>query len=352
VTEVEKSAQLSARFVRPFVKMFSKRPDFDERCLRLKLDLTNLGPDERVRTDVAFQSLEELVKVTEDPNLGLRAGKMISAGASGPLEFVLHSAETLGEALQLASHHSRLYDEALDLRIELEGERAIVRLDSRIPRPKPAADFTTASWYANLLASPLTGAKGVECWFSHAAPADTREYENTFGPHAVRFSARCCGFAFDRKYLDAPLDGANARVHAILRAQVELMAAEMPSTRSIAAQVRELIASQLPRTKPNAQHVASVLRMSRRTFVRRLEEEGTTFTRELESVRRRLALKYVASADVPLTEISQLLGFSEVSAFHRAFKRWTEKTPIQYRHERNGEHRQNGHSGGGSGAVS
>lgn len=337
MTEVEKSAQLSARFVRPFVKMFAGRSDYEEHRRQLALDLTELGPEERVSTDVAFQSLEELVAHTQDPDLGLRAGRLMRAGSSGPLEFVLLSAATLGEALQLASRYARLYDEALDLRIEMDDSRVLVRLDSRIPRPKPAADFTMSSWYTNLLSSPLVGAHGVECWFSHAAPPDTRQYVKTFAPHAIRFGMPCCGFAFDRKYLETPLDGANARVHAILRAQVELMAAELPSARSIASQVRELIASQLPRTKPNAQHIASVLRMSRRTFVRRLEEEGTTFTRELENVRRKLALKYVASADVPLTEISQLLGFSEVSAFHRAFKRWTDKTPIQYRHERNVE---------------
>jgi AraC-like DNA-binding protein len=68
--------------------------------------------------------------------------------------------------------------------------------------------------------------------------------------------------------------------------------------------------------------------------MRRLEEEGTTFTRELDDVRRELGLQYVKSPAVPLSEISFLLGFSEVSAFHRAFKRWTSETPLQYRARR------------------
>src|SRR5262249_17915924 len=149
--ELEKSAQLSARFVRPFVRLFSDLPDYEERRRRLTHDLTNLGPEERVSTEVAFKNLEDLVALTKDLNLGLRAGRMMSAGASGPLEFVLHSADTLGEALQLASRYARLYDEALDFRVEHDAERVIVRVESRVTRPKPATDFTLSSWYANLL---------------------------------------------------------------------------------------------------------------------------------------------------------------------------------------------------------
>ena len=62
------------------------------------------------------------------------------------------------------------------------------------------------------------------------------------------------------------------------------------------------------------------------------EATGTTsFTEQLDELRRQLALRFVATPKLPLTEITDLLGFSHVQGFHRAFKRWTGQTPIQYR---------------------
>ena len=77
--------------------------------------------------------------------------------------------------------------------------------------------------------------------------------------------------------------------------------------------------------------------MSPRTLGRRLEHEGTTFKELLDDLRRRLALRYVGGArSRALTEIAFLLGFSQSAAFHRAFKRWTGQTPLEYRRERRG----------------
>src|SRR5262245_10780343 len=105
------------------------------------MELTTFDPEDRVPTDVAFKGLEDLVKATGDLDLGLRAGRSVGAGSSGPLEYALHSAPTLGRALELATKHCRLFDDALDLRLEPEGSQVLLRIESFIPRPKCAADF-------------------------------------------------------------------------------------------------------------------------------------------------------------------------------------------------------------------
>ena len=82
--------------------------------------------------------------------------------------------------------------------------------------------------------------------------------------------------------------------------------------------------------------VASALHLSERTLARKLEHEGTSFKNLLEDLRRRLALRYVGDSDLAFSEIAFLLGFSQVAAFHRAFKRWTDQTPLEYRTGRRG----------------
>jgi AraC-like DNA-binding protein len=95
--------------------------------------------------------------------------------------------------------------------------------------------------------------------------------------------------------------------------------------------VRALLASDLRRGQRTAESIARTLRMSRRTLVRRLESEGTSFTEQRDELRCHLAMRFVATADLPLQEISDLLGFSHVQGFHRAFKRWAGETPQRYR---------------------
>ena len=79
---------------------------------------------------------------------------------------------------------------------------------------------------------------------------------------------------------------------------------------------------------------ARSLQMSPRTLGRRLQHEGTTFKHLLDDLRRRMALRYVDGQELGLSEIAFLLGFSQTAAFHRAFKRWTAQTPLEYRRQR------------------
>ena len=74
--------------------------------------------------------------------------------------------------------------------------------------------------------------------------------------------------------------------------------------------------------------------MSPRTLGRKLQHEGTSFKHLLDDLRRRMALRYVDGQELGLSEIAFLLGFSQTAAFHRAFKRWTAQTPLEYRRQR------------------
>ena len=73
------------------------------------------------------------------------------------------------------------------------------------------------------------------------------------------------------------------------------------------------------------------MRLSPRTLQRRLKEQGMGFKNLIDDTRRRFAINYMKDRNHSLTQIAFLLGYSEVSAFNRAFKRWTDSTPLRYR---------------------
>ena len=96
-------------------------------------------------------------------------------------------------------------------------------------------------------------------------------------------------------------------------------------------QVHQLIAEALQQGLPTLGQIARRMAVSERTLRRRLEEQGTTFRAVLDETRARISRSYVSDRRLPLSEVAFLLGFSEPSAFHRAFKRWTGSTPAAFR---------------------
>jgi AraC-like DNA-binding protein len=117
----------------------------------------------------------------------------------------------------------------------------------------------------------------------------------------------------------------------VLRKYADVLLAELPKAESLTERVRALITEQLVAGEPSAERIARALHMSRRTLARKLDQEGTSFKDLLEGTRRHLALRYVGGHDLGMTEIAFLLGFSQAAPFHRAFKRWTGQTPLEYR---------------------
>jgi len=111
----------------------------------------------------------------------------------------------------------------------------------------------------------------------------------------------------------------------------QLVQESMRPSPAFSRKVRKLIDAQLECGRARAAVIAGQLDMSRQTLYKKLKDEDQTFAALLDQVRREHALVYLRDSDEALTTVAQRLGFSELSAFSRAFKRWMGESPAQYR---------------------
>lgn len=315
------------RLIRPFIQALARHPSFAGELERLRA----MRVDGRVPLERAHRSLVDWAHAVGDPALGLKAGELMSAGSGGALDFALHSASSLRTALELAERYLCLYSDGLSISLDIQQRRALLRLEHELNVPRIASDFLLAGCYASWLRPQLAEATDAEVWFSGETPEYAAEYARVFAPLHVRFGKRWDGFVFAADELERPLPGGNPQLHALHCKHLEALRAELPEPINFSARVCELVAGELGSERPTAVGIARELHMSRRTLVRRLKAEGTSFSEQLEVVRRQLALYFVGSSKLPLTEITKSLSFSHVQGFHRAFKRWTGLSPIRYR---------------------
>ncbi|MFJ3498916.1 AraC family transcriptional regulator [Streptomyces sp. NPDC090135] len=182
--------------------------------------------------------------------------------------------------------------------------------------------------FAGWLIRRRIGLRRVE--FVHPEPRHAHEYALLFGAPCV-FGAGRTAAVFDRADLDEPVlrDGVALKVF-LRRAPVDvLVSADYGST--VTGRVRHLIGQALPAGPvPTPEQLAVRLSVSPQTLRRRLAAEGTTYQRLRDQVRRDHAIAELAGGRVSIERLSRQLGFSEPSAFHRAFRRWTGETPRAY----------------------
>ena len=137
---------------------------------------------------------------------------------------------------------------------------------------------------------------------------------------------------FDRSVLDTPMQTADPKLARILRKHAESVLQSLPKgSTTWLDQFRDVLAHELAGGDPTIQVAADALHTSVRTLQRHLAEHDVTFQSELETMREALARRYLVERSMSVAEVAYLLGYSEPSAFHRAFKRWTGTTPGAFR---------------------
>lgn len=298
-------------------------------------------PDERVSGAAVERLWAFTVRETNDPLVGLHMAEGYNPGTLDILGYVVLSCSTVGEVLDRFSRYVRVLNDGMRVDVVRDGTSAYCRctfVDATdnylLRRPREAIDSLwggVARELGRLAMKPLTASA---VWFAQPWPpaSELAEYERVF--HApVQFGASENRFVIASSHLDEPIRSANPALLRVFEKHADDVLARMESHGKPSRRVMEIVAARMKGTVPTLTEVARELAMSDRNLQRALQSEGTSFQKVLDEIRRDLAISHLANPDTSAGQVGFLLGFSEPSAFHRAFRRWTGKAPHAFRRE-------------------
>jgi AraC-like DNA-binding protein len=283
-----------------------------------------------VEVDLALWAAAPLL--SGDECFGLHAAEHLSPeGAFDVLGYTLHASASVGDAFRRLVRYNRLLHDVAELDLQAGPEEArVVFCLTAEGTPRQQAEFSLAVFVNFCRNATGVDVIPVRIEFSHAAPRDLSEQARVFRCPLLFDKARNA-LVLPLGVLELPLLGTNPGLCAVLERQLDELVADLPTGESVVERVKRLIAAELCGGEPTAEVVARRMRATPRTLHRWLSAEGTSYREILEGLRRTLAVRYLAEERLAIGETAYLLGFSDASAFHRSFKRWTGQTPAQYR---------------------
>ncbi len=294
-----------------------------------------VDPEGRLPFETAHRLLDEIERVTAT-DFGLRAAELTLRHTETVLGTAVKCSRTVGDAYRRAARYSALINDTVQLHVHLEGDEARIVQEQHHPlgAHRLAAEFSLA--VLCLVAREAVGAafRPRRVWFRHPAPADRSHHDHMFGV-APTFSAARYELAVPRALLDAPMPGASDRLCAHIDPLLDELLRSLPQRDQLVGQVRAILSEAMNGGSVTVEQAAARLGMTPRSLQRRLRaESGVSFNQVRDQLRNELAQRYLKRNDLSLAEVSFLLGFSEPSTFHRAFRRWTGVTPDGWRRQR------------------
>jgi AraC-like DNA-binding protein len=341
---VPRERTVSAALVRTFTRgLDSLGIPVDDLLRRIGLSRSDIeDPDARIPRERSMRLWTETPLFIGDEEFGLHAAEIVhgsatSLGSIDVIDYVTRASATLGAAVERLSRYSQILQEEL-LEIRLETSPEVARIEARLlglPRGtlRHAAEFVIATFL--LRSRDLIGRDfdPLEVEFEHPAPEGVSEHRRIFRA-PVRFDAPANAISFDAALLEVPVLSADSRLCALLDKQAEEILARLPKADDMTERVRRAVYDLLGSSDLSAERVARKLGITVRTLQRRMREEGQTYHGLLDSLRCELARHHLRERRLAVSEIAFLLGFGDVSALHRAFRRWTGLTPRAFRDEK------------------
>jgi AraC-like DNA-binding protein len=229
--------------------------------------------------------------------------------------------------------YGRLFTEAVEF--QLQDRRPQIGLAKARPELGPGQALAEGYRLAAVLQASrdLTGVDVVpaEVDFTYPQPSRTTEHRRYFRCPLV-FGAPTASITFHVPDLDLPVVEADATLEGYLSKYAEQVLASLVQGDTTKHRVRAAVWSLLSEGPPSLDQVAGLVRMPPRTLQRRLAAEGTSLHREIEEIRKTMALAVLRDRSIVIEDVAFLLGYSAPSTFFRSFKRWTGTTPRQFRH--------------------
>lgn len=274
---------------------------------------------------------QKALEFTGNAALGLELGAKPRNEEMGLVGHIFFNNATLGDALKQYERFYALVNEGMHVELKEIGE--LVKLEyvcdadeayciQDMERTLAIAIHRAAEYISSSLSIEYVG-------FQHDKPDYAEKYQEIFSC-PVRFNQSSTHLVFKKRYLDFRLPKRSSYLHVVLTKHIESLLNKFRPKPSLTDKVKQLVEKKLAKDSVDAAHIAEKLHMSRNTLYRKLKQEGMAFHDLVDQVRQKKALEYLNENKHSLSEIAFLLGFSELSAFSRAFKRWTGESPAKY----------------------
>lgn len=267
----------------------------------------------------------------KDPAMGVRTGFFAHPSHLGALGYAWLASSSLRTALKRARRFSRMFHEHVELCLEESPDRVLIfHRMSKVPtRPNLVGDGQVAGLLALCRASFGESLLPLEVTFRREEPSNPAPWVELFGGN-LKFGQARNSLAISAADADRELTTSNPAMVSLHEQIIQRHLMKM-DRENLVNRARLHIMEQLPSGRVMEDKAARDLNVSKRSLQRKLREEGETFRSLLTQVRMSLADRYLQNEDYSVTEIAFLLGYTDTSAFSRAFKTWFGHSPTRAR---------------------
>ena len=275
---------------------------------------------------------ESALAETDDDCLGIHVAEAAPVDAFEVHAYAVLASPTLREGYRRVCRYQRLVHEVNHLDFDETAEEAVLRhaLPGGRPAARHPAEFLATTWvrFGRMVAGDDWSPICVD--FAHVPPADVTEHARVFRA-PVQFAAARTAIHVAHDALDAPNPRADEALSRLFGRYADSLLARVPRHATLSDRVRALLLEHLRAEAPTAARVARRLSLSIRSLHRGLQEEGTTFRGLSDQVRLEQATALLPDPRRSIADVAFLLGYTELSSFYRAFRRWTGRTPAEFR---------------------
>lgn len=274
--------------------------------------------------------LRQLANYLDEPDVTLQIASMVTTGHLGIVGYLLHACSNLAEALSCLKRYGKLIVNAVE-EMQIHQQQDLIELqwhhDPKFDDIALELGIAIMMQFARQLVNQPLDIYCVN--LVHPKPKNSEHYQQFF-ECPVYFGQPKMSVLFPVKNLEIPISKPDKTLLDILQQQADLALQALPKTDEFLHTVRQHLVRLCQHGQPHVEALADSLHLSSRTVQRRLADNQQTFQHVLDEVRQQLCLQYLEQ-QIQLSDIAQLLGYSDQSAFTRAYKRWTGLTPHQQR---------------------
>ena len=277
--------------------------------------------------------IRNALDITQDTALGLHLGRAVNLTIFGAFGYALMSSKTLRDAADVFIKYQELPGQLSMISSEQDGHDLVIRFKPLYPFEDKvliyAIEEVMSTTYYGMKFLINQGINLKKIRLTYPAPGHARLYEEMFRC-PVRFMELENSMRFDASYFDMPVSSADNNVYEYCTHFCDKILKGRKNPDPFVENIRNIIMTSLDRYI-KIKEMARELGISIRSLNRRLQERNTSYKKIMNEVRSDLSIKYLENTNLSIDQISDLIGFSETTAFRKAFKAWTGISPSKHR---------------------